>query len=112
MGKRKPESARETLIERRRMLMRRTEGTLAEEQRLLEEVEPDWQDQAATLSAVMLLDRMSDVELMQLRRVQAALDRLDAGTYGRCVQCRQPIERARLRVLPETDRCCSCACSN
>jgi RNA polymerase-binding transcription factor DksA len=112
MGRRKPASARETLIERRRVLMRRTEDTLADERRLLEAVEPDWEDQAATLNAVMLLDRTSDVELMQLRRVQAALDRLNAGTYGRCVRCRQPIERARLEVLPEADRCAGCADCN
>lgn len=92
--------------------MRRAEETLADERRLLEEVEPDWEDQAATLNAVMLLDRMSDVELMQLRRVQAAIDRLDEGTYGRCAHCRRPIERARLRVLPETDRCSTCAHTN
>lgn len=89
--------------------MRRSEDTLAQEQRLLEEVEPDWEDQAAILNAVMLLDRMSDVELLQLRRVQAAIDRFDRGNYGRCVYCRQPIERSRLRILPETDRCAGCS---
>jgi len=92
--------------------MRRTEDTLASESRLLEEVQPDWEDRAATLSAVMLLDRMSDLELMQLRRIQAAIDRLDGGTYGRCVHCHRPIEGARLQVLPETERCAGCACTN
>lgn len=112
MGKRRPTGAREALTERRRILTRRAEGTLADERRLLEDVEPDWEDQAATLNAVMLLDRMSDVDLMQLRKVQAALDRLDEGTYGRCVRCRRPIERARLRTLPETERCSTCADTN
>jgi RNA polymerase-binding transcription factor DksA len=112
MGKTKPTNPRETLTERRRILMRRAEETLADERRLLEEVEPDWEDQAANLNTVMLLDRMSDVDMMQLRKVQAALDRLDQGTYGRCVRCRRPIELARLRVLPETERCSTCAGTN
>ena len=92
--------------------MQRSEHTLAEEQRLLEEVEPDWQDVAANLSAAQLLDRMSDVELSQLRRVQAALDRLEHGTYGVCLRCQQRIDPRRLRALPEADRCARCAASN
>lgn len=82
---------------------------MAEEQRLLEDVEPEWQESAAALTAARLLDRMSDIELMQLRRVQAALDRIDAGTYGRCLLCGGRIERARLEALPECDRCLRCS---
>jgi DnaK suppressor protein len=92
--------------------MRRTEDALAEEKRLLEEFEPDWQDRAANLTAALLLDRMSDIELMQLRRVQAALERLETGGYGHCVHCRRPIEPARLLALPEADRCSGCACTS
>jgi DnaK suppressor protein len=110
----KPRGAvtRETLVARRSDLMRRSEGLLAEEQRMLEEVEPDEPDAAATLTAVRVLDRMSDVELAHLRRVQAALDRIDAGTYGRCVGCGQRIEHARLQALPECERCIDCAPAN
>ena len=92
--------------------MRRSEQTLAEEQHLLEQVEPDWEDVAANLSAARVLDRMSDVELLQLRKVQAALERLDHGAYGICLRCQEPIERRRLAALPEADRCASCAGAN
>jgi RNA polymerase-binding transcription factor DksA len=112
MGKRNKVSIRQVLLARRRALLRRSENTLAEEQQLLEQVEPDWEDVAANISAAQLLDRMSDVDLIQLRRVQAALERLDHGTYGECTRCRRPIERRRLQVLPEADRCASCACAN
>jgi len=92
--------------------MRRSEHTLAEEQQLLEQVEPDWEDSAANISAARLLDRMGDVELSQLRRVQAALERLEHGSYGICVRCQEPIERRRLAALPEADRCARCAGAN
>jgi RNA polymerase-binding transcription factor DksA len=92
--------------------MQRSEHTLAEEQRLLEAVEPDWEDVAANLSAARLLDRMSDVELSQLRRVQAALERLEHDTYGICVRCQERIDPRRLRALPEADRCTGCAAAN
>ena len=37
--------------------------------------------------------------------VEAALERLDAGTYGTCVDCGQPIDAARLEFRPEAARC-------
>lgn len=37
--------------------------------------------------------------------VSAALQRLDAGTYGRCVDCGQEVEPARLEFRPEAARC-------
>ena len=37
--------------------------------------------------------------------VVAALGRLDAGTYGTCIDCGQPIEPARLEFRPEAARC-------
>jgi RNA polymerase-binding transcription factor DksA len=112
MSKRAKVSTRQVLLAKRRALMRRSEQTLDEEQRLLEQVEPNWHDVAANLSAARLLDCMSDLELMHLRNVQAAIDRLDHGTYGDCVRCQQPIDRRRLSVLPEADRCTSCADAN
>jgi DnaK suppressor protein len=37
--------------------------------------------------------------------VQAALDRIDAGTYGSCIDCGKPIDPARLEYRPEAARC-------
>jgi len=39
---------------------------------------------------------------------QAALQRLDAGVYGDCVDCGQPIALERLRVQPAAERCAAC----
>jgi len=38
----------------------------------------------------------------------AALQRMDAGTYGRCVRCGGAIGRQRLLALPETRFCVGC----
>lgn len=40
-----------------------------------------------------------------LAEVQAALERLQAGTYGRCEVCGQPIPDERLRAVPATRYC-------
>ena len=40
-----------------------------------------------------------------LRKVDRALARIDAGTYGICERCGKPIEKARLKALPYVDLC-------
>lgn len=37
--------------------------------------------------------------------VQAAIERLDAGSYGTCIVCGQPVDGARLEFRPEAARC-------
>lgn len=41
--------------------------------------------------------------------VEQALQRLDEGSYGVCVDCGQPIPVERLEVRPFADRCVPCA---
>lgn len=44
-----------------------------------------------------------------LAEVEAAIHRLEAGTYGICERCGQPIAKARLEARPEARTCISCA---
>lgn len=41
----------------------------------------------------------------QLDAVEAALAKLDEGTYGLCERCRQPIAAARLEAMPASRFC-------
>lgn len=43
-----------------------------------------------------------------LAEVDAALARLDAGTYGVCERCGQPVAPARLEVRPAARTCVGC----
>jgi RNA polymerase-binding transcription factor len=45
----------------------------------------------------------------ELSEIQAALERIAAGTYGVCENCGHAIGRDRLRALPEVRRCVSCS---
>lgn len=38
----------------------------------------------------------------------AALERLNEGSYGLCVACGAPIPPARIKALPEVERCVRC----
>ena len=44
-----------------------------------------------------------------LAEVDAALGRLEAGTYGTCVRCGAPIGAARLEARPVAATCIACA---
>lgn len=45
----------------------------------------------------------------ELRRIEAALQRLEEGEYGWCVECGEAIESKRLDVDPAAPRCAGCA---
>ncbi|GAB3615529.1 hypothetical protein GCM10027416_00860 [Okibacterium endophyticum] len=44
-----------------------------------------------------------------LRSFDAALARIDAGVFGVCVECGEPIGEARLDAWPSAERCIACA---
>lgn len=45
----------------------------------------------------------------ELRALDAAGERLAAGTYGRCLRCGEPIADGRLEALPAATTCIRCA---
>ncbi|MFE1442027.1 TraR/DksA family transcriptional regulator [Streptomyces sp. NPDC058739] len=45
---------------------------------------------------------------MVLTDVEAALRRMDDGSYGTCRVCRCPIDRERLMIVPQVRRCTAC----
>jgi RNA polymerase-binding protein DksA len=40
-----------------------------------------------------------------LRKIEGALKRIDAKTYGLCERCGKPIEKARIKALPYAELC-------
>ena len=65
-------------------------------------------DLSAYARAAAALDELSGSELRELREVDAALQRLKDGTYGRCESCGAAIKRRRLRAIPEARNCLQC----
>lgn len=64
-------------------------------------------------AATATSDRACDLGLRDnarrtLREIDAALARMDRGSYGLCQRCGGPIEGARLRVLPYASLCLEC----
>ena len=46
---------------------------------------------------------------LELRRIQAALQRIDEEDYGFCLSCGEPIAPARLAIDPAATQCIGCA---
>ena len=55
-----------------------------------------------------VVDAIGNETALSISIIQAALDRIENGTYGACDQCGEPIARARLKVIPEATRCLNC----
>jgi RNA polymerase-binding transcription factor DksA len=55
------------------------------------------------------LEPVSDVMRRELAEIDAALLRIEAGSYGRCQSCGGPLGLQRLRALPEARYCLACS---
>ena len=67
------------------------------------------EDSTAQLSTARELEFALDArETAELDMVDAALRRIEAGTYGQCITCGVDIPAARLHAAPEAARCIAC----
>lgn len=51
---------------------------------------------------------IEDLMKRRLARVKKALEKLDAGTYGRCERCGTEIDKELLVIDPESELCRAC----
>ena len=79
------------------------------EESLDETPSKDWEDRSSERQGDEVLESLGNVELAELKRIDAALVRLAEGTYGECRKCGNPISDARLELLPDTPFCKNCA---
>jgi DnaK suppressor protein len=65
-------------------------------------------DQASQSIEKELLFELSDNERMTLDQIEAALRKIDKGTYGLCEACQKSIPAPRLKALPFARYCITC----
>lgn len=66
----------------------------------VDEIQVSANREIGLLTRAMLVDRVN--------RLSDAIDRLNDGAYGVCVDCDEPISPARLHVMPEVETCVRC----
>ncbi len=95
--------------------LRQAEALRAEAEQLAEEMEPgDTQfDEESGEGGTLNVERERDLALSAQARnavdeIDRALAKIDAGTYGICERCGQPIPKERLKALPYAALCVAC----
>ena len=91
---------------------RRAELTahLVETEHSLDETPPkDWEDRSSERQGDEVLESLGNLELAEVRRIDAALHRIEDGEYGFCQKCGAAILEERLKLLPDTPFCKNCA---
>jgi DnaK suppressor protein len=85
-----------------------TQAQMAEKQGDL----PDVSDRASEGFEDELAVGLMAIEAAKLDDIEAAIQRIDDGSYGLCMNCGKPIPRKRLEVLPFARRCLTCEGEN
>jgi DnaK suppressor protein len=108
MDKRKVKSYRDRLLERRESLFSQvTEAEMSSRERDLEATQ-DPADMAANAYTKELLISMSANDRKLLTLIDEALERVEAGEYGECINCAEPVQEKRLDAVPWARYCLKC----
>ncbi|WP_447598159.1 TraR/DksA family transcriptional regulator [Nitrospira sp. Nam80] len=106
------ERLRQLLIARRQEIQHQIDELLAQHRadqiQLREESVADAEDLSTRDSASHQQLSILEVRNQMRLQVEAALQRLDEGTYGVCEDCLTPINEERLKAMPFARRCIDC----
>ena len=107
---RSAESARKALMARKQRIGRLAAGLKqgADETQSAER-RADNLDRAVDLEGQDVFAQLQSVETREIAEIEAALSRIEAGTYGQCERCGDDIGMLRLRALPEARFCMGCS---
>ncbi|MCC6313071.1 MAG: TraR/DksA C4-type zinc finger protein [Thermomicrobiales bacterium] len=109
------EALRTDLVKRRVTIIREVVGMAGEIQSLGEEQGDEggslgnhFADDGSSMSEAERLSTISaDLDGL-LTQIDAALERMDEGTYGICQRCGKPIAKERLEAFPYVAHCIDC----
>ncbi len=68
----------------------------------------DVADQALSSTMESLKSSLQGTKLDEYKRLSLALEMIEDGTYGKCVDCHTDISEKRLKLFPNATRCLVC----
>ncbi|HYD47202.1 MAG TPA: RNA polymerase-binding protein DksA [Terriglobales bacterium] len=107
LNQRQIKKFQELLETRRQELLAEAGRTVGGMSRSKEEF-PDPTDRASLEAARNAMLRIRDRERKLISKIDEALERIEAGNYGLCRGCGEPISVDRLMVRPVTTLCIEC----
>ena len=107
------DSLRHRLLARRASIIgrvARTEDLLGQ----LDENQPptEAEEEAQDLNQARLTAQLEERGRAEIDAIDVAITRIERGEYGYCETCEEPIDVARLEVLPTARQCTTCAETN
>jgi RNA polymerase-binding protein DksA len=107
------DSLRHRLLARRASIIgrvARTEDLLGQ----MDENQPptEIEEEAQDLSQARLMAQLEERGRAEIDAIDVAITRIERGEYGYCETCEEPIDVARLEVLPTARQCTTCAETN
>ena len=100
------EEVQDRLVERKRELQARLDRVKQNHRRTLN---ADSGEQATEAENIEVVDALGNDAKAELAQITEALHRVEIGTYGTCVECRQAIPSQRLDAQPYAVLCIDCA---
>lgn len=99
----------ERLQAERRAVVRAVSENSAQFEEYATTVESEIEEHAQEERDARILERLDERQQSRVRDIDAALARIDAGSYGRCANCGHAIDEARLDANPTTTLCLDCS---
>jgi DnaK suppressor protein len=99
---------REILEEKKEEILRNAKKTLNEDMTLDVDDLPDEMDLASSEYLQSFQFRLRGREKTFLKKIDHAIAKIEAGTFGICEECEEPISMKRLEARPETTLCIRC----
>ena len=99
---------REVLIVRRDALRKALAGDLSLLKELREQSSGDVVDFALDAAQDEISSQLAEVESRELAHIEAALEKMREGTYGKCEGCSENIPLVRMQALPYATYCIEC----
>jgi DnaK suppressor protein len=99
---------RDTLLAKKKEILRNAQRTLNEDMTLDADDLPDEMDLASSEYLHSFTFRLRGREKVFLQKIDHALEKIKEGTFGVCEQCGEPISIKRLEARLETTLCIRC----
>ena len=97
------------LSRRRSLLLQDAAQSQDEMTAILEQQESEFEESAQKDRITRLISRLKERDRQKIKEIDAALTRMETGSYGKCQKCGREIGIDRLRALPATTLCINCA---
>ncbi len=107
-GKNNIVNFRRRLEQQQQEMSDRLSSTVEQGREAASDPAPDAVDQAVFTYQKEFLFSRGTKEHDTLQHVKQALNRIKEGSFGKCVECEQPIGEKRLEALPWTPYCIQC----